>query len=123
MDGKSVGLLGLSFKPETDDMREAPSIDIIEQLQQKGAKIKAYDPRAINKARAILHNVEYCQNPYQAAEGSDALIIVTEWDEFKKLNLLKIKELLKEPVIIDGRNIFDPSEMRRLGFTYQGIGR
>lgn len=123
LSGKTIGILGLSFKPDTDDMRESPSIDIIRQLQQGGAKIKAYDPQATNNAKAILYNVEYCQNPYQVAEESDALIIATEWDEFKNLDLLKVKSLLKQPVIIDGRNIFDPAEMRRLGFIYQGVGQ
>jgi len=123
LSGKTIGILGLSFKPDTDDMRESPSIDIIRQLQQGGAKIKAYDPQATNNAKAILYNVEYCRNPYQVAEESDALIIATEWDEFKNLDLLKVKSLLKQPVIIDGRNIFDPAEMRRLGFIYQGVGQ
>ncbi len=123
LSGKSIGILGLSFKPNTDDVREAPSIDIIKQLQAEGANIKVYDPRAMNKTKEFLQNVAYCQNPYQVAEGSDALVIITEWDEFKNLDLSKVKQLLRQPVIIDGRNIFHPTEMKALGFTYQGIGR
>jgi len=123
LNGKTVGILGLSFKPDTDDIREAPSIDIISQLRQEGAKVKAYDPQAMENIRLIFEDVELCQDAYQVAEGSDALIIVTEWDEFKHLDLLKIKELLNQPVIIDGRNIFEPSQMEKLGFMYQGVGR
>lgn len=123
LSGRTIGVLGLSFKPDTDDMREAPSIFIIAQLQEKGAKIKAYDPRAMEKARIVLTDVEYCPDPYEAARGSDALLIITEWNEFRNLDLLKIRESLRQPVIIDGRNMFDPAEMNRLGFTYRGVGR
>ncbi len=121
--GKTIGILGLAFKPDTDDIREAPSIDIIRQLQREGVKIRAYDPQAMDNARPVLEDVVFCHDPYQVAEGSDALIVVTEWDEFKNLDLLRIKELLKQPVIIDGRNIFDPAGMKKLGFNYKGIGR
>lgn len=123
LKGKTIGVLGLSFKPNTDDMREAPSIDIISQLQEEEANIKAYDPQAMGNARRTLHNVEYCPNPYEVAKDSDALIIVTEWEEFKSLDLLRIKQLLKQPVIIDGRNIFDPAKMKASGFFYTGVGR
>jgi len=123
LNGKTIGILGLSVKPDTDDIREAPSIDIINQLQQEGARVKAYDPQAMEGVRQVAADVELCQDPYQVAEGSDALIIVTEWDEFKELDLSKIKELLNQPVIIDGRNIFEPAEMERLGFMYRGVGR
>lgn len=123
LDEKTIGVLGLSFKPETDDMREAPSIDIIKRLQEEGAKIKAYDPQAMGVAMSILEDVEYCRDPYELAEGSDALVIVTDWSEFKNLNLDKIKRLLNSPVLIDGRNIFEPAEMRERGFIYQGVGR
>ncbi|MCL0072984.1 UDP-glucose/GDP-mannose dehydrogenase family protein [Dehalococcoidia bacterium] len=123
LDGQSIGILGLSFKPNTDDMREAPSINIIRQLQEEGVKIKAYDPRSMENAGLIFQDVEFCQDPYQVAEGSDALIIVTEWEEFNNLDLLKVKSLLKQPVIIDGRNIFEPAQMKKLGFIYQGVGR
>ncbi len=123
LSNKTIGILGLSFKPDTDDMREAPSVDIIARLQEEGVKIKAYDPQAIENSRKILRDITYCQTPYQAATESDALMIITEWDEFKNLDLLKIKKLLKQPVIIDGRNIFEPSQMEKLGFTYHGVGR
>jgi UDPglucose 6-dehydrogenase len=120
---KTIGILGLAFKPNTDDMRFAPSIDIINMLQAGGAKIKAYDPAATEKAKGILKNVKYCKIPYDVAKGSDCLMIITEWDEFKKLDLKKIKKLLKHPIIIDGRNIFEPKKMQKLGFTYKCIGR
>ena len=123
LNGKTTGILGLAFKPNTDDMREAPSIDIIKKLQEEGARVKAYDPQAMENAKLIFRDVEFCQHPYHVAEGADALIIVTEWDEFKALDLLKIKQLLKQPVIIDGRNIYNPQKMKDLGFRYQGVGR
>ena len=123
LGGKTIGLLGLSFKPNTDDIREAPSINIIRQLQQEGVKVKAYDPQAMENIKIIFPDVEMCQDSYQVAEGSDALVIVTEWDEFKNLDLAKIKGLLNQPVIIDGRNIFEPAQMEKLGFMYQGVGR
>ncbi|MBI4721889.1 MAG: UDP-glucose/GDP-mannose dehydrogenase family protein [Candidatus Stahlbacteria bacterium] len=120
---KVIGVLGLAFKPDTEDMRYAPSIDIIKTLQEEGAKIKVYDPQAMNVAKSILKDVEYCSNPYQVAEGSDCLCILTEWDEFKELDLIKIKKLLKSPIIIDGRNIFSKQEMQKMGFKYKSIGR
>ncbi len=123
LTGKTIGILGLSFKPETDDMREAPSVDIIRRLQAEGAIVKAYDPRVTGNATEIPENVKFCQSLYEAAEGSDALIIVTEWNEFKEMDLSKVKKLLKQPIIIDGRNIFEPQRMRELGFIYQGVGR
>lgn len=123
LNNKTIAILGLSFKPDTDDMREAPSIDIIAKLQEEGAKIKAYDPQAMENAKRILPNITYCETPYQAAKDSDALIIITEWEEFKNLDLFKVKKLLKQPVIIDGRNIFDPSQMEELEFIYHGVGR
>lgn len=123
LNGKTIGLLGLAFKPETDDIREAPSIKVIKQLQQEGVKIKAYDPKAMDNIKQIFPEIELCRDPYKVAEGSDALVIVTDWEEFKKLDLRKVKELLNQPVIIDGRNMFDPDEMKQLGFTYQGVGR
>jgi len=123
LSNKTIGILGLSFKPNTDDIREAPSIHIIRGLQAEGVRVKAYDPVAMENARKSLPDVEYCKTPYEAAEGSDALIIVTEWDEFKNLDLQKVKELLKQPVVIDGRNIYAPEEMKKLGFRYWGVGR
>ncbi len=120
---KTIGILGLAFKPNTDDMRLAPSIDIISQLQKEGAKIKAYDPEAAQKAKEILNDVVYCNDPYDAAKDSDALVIVTEWKEFRELDLNKIKTLMRHPLIIDGRNIYSPDAMKKEGFTYISIGR
>ncbi len=120
---KMIGILGLSFKPNTDDIREAPSIYIIKTLKQKGAKIKAYDPKAIQKMKQIFPDIEYCDNPYEVAKNSDCLVILTEWPEFKKLDLKKVKKLLNQPIIIDGRNIFDPKKMTKLGFIYKCVGR
>lgn len=121
--GKTIGVLGLSFKPNTDDMRDAPSIDIISLLQKDGAKVKAYDPQAAQSASRILNDVVFCKNSYEAVKGADLLIIVTEWNEFKEFNLKKIKELMKTPHVIDGRNLYDPEKMRSLGFNYVGVGR
>ena len=118
-----VGLLGLAFKPNTDDMREAPSVDIANILLAHGATVRAYDPAAIDKAKAILPNVEYRRDAYAVADGADGLVVVTEWNEFRNLNLPRIQRSMRQPVLIDGRNIYDPVEMRRLGFTYRGIGR
>ncbi len=121
---KKLAILGLSFKPNTDDMREAPSIDVINKLVEKGAIIKAYDPVAIEKARGIFGSkIIYCLNPYQAVKDSDALIILTDWDEFKNMDIKKIKKLLKMPIIFDGRNIFEPQKMAKLGFKYYSFGR
>ncbi|MDD4938595.1 MAG: UDP-glucose/GDP-mannose dehydrogenase family protein [Candidatus Omnitrophica bacterium] len=120
---KTIGVLGLSFKPDTDDIRNAPSIDIIRMLQAEGAKIKAYDPSAMEKAAKALDKVKFCKDPYEACKGSDCLLIATEWDEFKELDFTRIKKMLKRPFIIDGRNIYDPAAMKKLGFMYAGIGR
>ena len=121
--GKQIGILGLSFKPNTDDMRSAPSIDIIKQLQKEGAKIRAYDPQAMKVAEKVLGDVMFCGDPYEAADGSDALVICTEWEEFKNIDLDRIRKLLTHPIIIDGRNVFDPDEMDKKGFLYKSIGR
>ncbi|MBI5871662.1 UDP-glucose/GDP-mannose dehydrogenase family protein [archaeon] len=121
---KVIGVLGLSFKPGTDDMRYAPSIDIISNLIKGGAKIKAYDPKAMENAKQVLpQGVQYCENPYETALGADALLILTEWREFADLDKLEIKKRLKKPVIIDGRNIYLLDVMEQLGFTYVSIGR
>ncbi len=120
---KTIGILGLAFKPNTDDMRKAPSIEIIQMLQKEEAKIKVYDPVAIPVAKGILKEVTYCKDSYDTANGCDALVILTEWEEFKKLDLKKIKRLMKAPIIVDGRNIFEPEKMKSLGFIYKSIGR
>ena len=123
LKGKTVGLLGLAFKPNTDDMRDAPSIDIAQDLTAAGAKVRAFDPVAMDVASAILPAVEMCADPYTMAKGCDALMVVTEWNEFKQLDFEKIKGLLNSPVIFDGRNIYDPALMREMGFKYRGLGR
>lgn len=123
LNDKTIGILGLSFKPNTDDMRDAPSIDIISSLQKEGAKIKAYDPVAMENAKKVLRDVQYCRDPYEVSSGSDALLIITEWEEFTQLDLAKIKGLLNIPIVIDGRNIYEPGKMKELGFLYRGVGR
>jgi UDPglucose 6-dehydrogenase len=121
--GKTIGLLGLAFKPNTDDMRDAASIDIAQDLTVAGAKVRAFDPVAMEVAGALLPAVEMCADPYTMSEGCDALMVITEWNEFKQLDLQKIKGLLKSPVIFDGRNIYDPAIMSAMGFKYRGMGR
>jgi UDPglucose 6-dehydrogenase len=123
LSGKTIGLLGLAFKPNTDDMRDAPAIDIARELTAAGAIVHGYDPVSMDVARSILPAVEMFKDPYSMAEGCDALMVITEWNEFKQLDLEKLKGLLKSPVIYDGRNIYDPATMKALGFTYRAIGR
>lgn len=120
---KTIGLLGLAFKPNTDDMRDAPSIDIANALSTAGATVRGYDPVSMDVARGLLPAVKMCDDPYSMADGCDALIVVTEWNEFKQLSLKKVKSLMKTPVIFDARNIYDPAHARELGFTYRGMGR
>lgn len=120
---KTIGVLGLAFKPDTDDMRFAPSIEIVTTLQKHGAKIRAFDPQAMGRARKIFRGVKFCRNAYEAASGSDCLIIVTEWNEFKEIDFARLKKLLRQPLIIDGRNIYDPDKLRGLGFRYVSVGR
>jgi UDPglucose 6-dehydrogenase len=128
--GSTIGILGLAFKPNTDDMREAPAIDIIRWVTNQGATVRVYDPVATNTGREALEctgvNMEaiiFCQNAYEVAEGADALVIITEWNEFKSLDMYKIRNAMRSPVLIDGRNIYEMSEMVRLGFIYRAIGR
>jgi UDPglucose 6-dehydrogenase len=123
LDERVIGLLGLSFKPNTDDMRSAPAIEIAHLLQNEGAHVKAYDPAAMDNAARFLAGVELCSDPYQAAEGSDALIVVTEWNEFKQIDKVRLLERMKQPYLIDGRNVYDCEEMNQLGFVYWGMGR
>ncbi len=120
---KNIGVLGLAFKPNTDDMRLAPSIDIINALLAEGAKVRAYDPQAMEKARKILPDIIYCETAADVAQEADLLAILTEWKEFKQLDLRCIKEKMRLPIICDGRNVFERSEIERLGFTYIGVGR
>lgn len=121
--GKKIAILGLSFKPNTDDIREAPSIYIIKQLLKEGANISAYDPAAMEKMKKIFPDIDYKENPYDTLGDANALLILTEWEEFKNLDLERVKNLMKTPIIVDGRNIFEPDEMEKLGFIYRGIGR
>ncbi len=123
LKGKTVGLLGLAFKPNTDDMRDAPAIDIANTLLEAGATVRAYDPVAMNVAKHILPNVQMCDDSYSMAAGCDALMVITEWNEFKQLDLERIKSLLKSPVLYDGRNIYEPNRMKEMGFTYKAVGR
>jgi len=120
---KTLAVLGLSFKPNTDDMRSAPSLDIIDHLKKSGVRVRCYDPKAMPKARRLLKGVVYAPNGYEAARGADALVILTEWDAFKELDFKRIKKLLKYPIIFDGRNLYDPEAMRKLGFRYYSVGR
>ncbi len=120
---KRIGILGLSFKPNTDDMRFAPSITIINELKKEGAIVKAYDPVAMERAKEIMPDIVYCKDAYEMAENADGIILVTEWDEFKNLDLKKLKEKMRQPVFLDGRNVFNPQEMKKMGFIYSGIGR
>ena len=121
--GKTIAILGLAFKQNTDDIREAAAIDIILALQSAGAKIRAYDPQAMEHARQVLSDVVFCQNAYLCAEGASALVIVTEWDAFRALDLARLKDALSEPTIVDLRNIYSPSDMRGRGFSYFSVGR
>lgn len=123
VNGSRIAIWGLSFKPKTDDIREAPSLTIIEELQKLGAEINAFDPVAGVNAKKALKDVSFFDDPYETLKECDALIVVTEWDEFRNPDMNAVKSLLKNPVIIDGRNIYDPDEMKKLGFTYIGIGR
>ena len=118
-----IGLLGLAFKPNTDDLREAPSLDIAKVLLAAGAQVRAFDPAAMERTRVLLPDVEYMADAYDLAAGADAIVIVTEWNEFRHLDMSRVKQLMRRPVIVDGRNIYDPSTMKGLGFTYRGIGR
>ena len=122
-NGKQIAVLGLSFKPETDDMREAPAIDIIKEMQSRGAKIRAFDPVAMEEARKCLPDIEYANDEYNAIEGADLLVFITEWNQFRALDMGKVKSLLKSAKIADLRNIYEPDDMRELGFEYIGVGR
>lgn len=120
---KRIGILGLAFKPNTDDMRFAPSITIIGELQKRGASVKAYDPVSMERAKKVMPDIEYCTNAYDVAKDVDGIALVTEWEEFRKLDLGKIKSLMRQPVFLDGRNMYEPHKMKEIGFIYAGIGR
>jgi UDPglucose 6-dehydrogenase len=123
LTGKVVGLLGLSFKPNTDDMRDAPSVTIANLLLQSGATVKAYDPIAMKEAAKALPAVKMADSPYSLAKGCHLLMVNTEWNEFRQLDLRKIKDSMESPLLFDGRNIYDPDKMSEIGFRYRGVGR
>ena len=121
--GKTVAVLGLTFKPNTDDMREAPSIPLITALQDMGAKVRAYDPIGMDQAKTVLRNVIFCDDAYSCAKGAAALVIVTEWEQFRALDFDRLKTVMAQPVLVDLRNVYRPDEMARRGFAYEGVGR
>ncbi len=123
LKNKTIAVLGLSFKPETDDMREAPSVDIIRDLIKRGARVRAYDPVAMPEAAKILNDITFAEDEYSAVNGADALVFITEWNQFRALDMRRVKELMKSPKIADLRNIYEPEDMRELGFDYVGVGR
>ena len=123
VSGKTIAMLGLAFKPETDDMRDSPTIPIIKGLQQRGATVRAYDPQAMENAKSIFSDVVYCDDAYTTAEGADALVLATEWNEFRALNFERVNKALRQPVLIDLRNVYDPARMAAHGFRYTSVGR
>lgn len=118
-----IGVWGLTFKPNTDDLRDAPAVSIIRMLHNEGADVHVYDPVAMSSAQLILPTVVYCSSPYQAAQEADAVFLLTEWNEFKQLDMHRVRSLMRRPVLLDGRNVYDPQQMRELGFIYRGMGR
>jgi UDPglucose 6-dehydrogenase len=123
LEDRTIALFGLAFKPDTDDLRNAPSLELVDFLRHKGCRIRAYDPVAMERARAVLPGVELCADPYAAAQDADAVVLVTEWAEFRGLEMRRLRAVMRTPVFVDGRNLFDPGAMRADGFTYAGIGR
>src|SRR5690606_407168 len=120
--GRTIGVLGLTFKPNTDDMREAPSLDIVRSLQDRGASVVAFDPQGMKAAGDLMENVTFVDNAYDVAIGADAVVLITEWNEFRSLDLVRLKSLMAAPVFVDLRNVYQPQELRRHGFTYISIG-
>ena len=127
LEGKQLAILGLAFKPNTDDMRDAPALTILKELAKRGAKFKVYDPISVEEAKCRLENIgdsiTYCQNEYETLEGSDAVILLTEWNQFRNLDMAKVKELLKEPNFFDFRNVYKRDNMEKQGFKYVGVGQ
>jgi UDPglucose 6-dehydrogenase len=121
--GKTLAVWGLAFKPNTDDVRFAPAIALVKQLLEEGANVRAYDPEAMEKAKALVPSITYCSDPYQAAEGAEAILVVTEWDEFRNIDWARLRTLMERPLILDGRNMFEPSEVAAQGFQYISVGR
>jgi UDPglucose 6-dehydrogenase len=123
LHGRDIAVWGLAFKQNTDDMRESPSIDVIRMIEQRGGRVTAYDPAANENARRLLPTARYAASPYEAVVGADALCVVTPWNEFKQADLGRVAEAMRTPLLLDGRNLYDPGEVARFGFTYVGIGR
>jgi UDPglucose 6-dehydrogenase len=123
LEGRQIGILGIAFKPNTDDIRDAVSVDVINALLEKGCRIKAFDPVAMPNAKKVVRGVDFVKDSYAAAENVECLVVLTEWNEFRELDMAKIKSLMKKPAVVDGRNIYDPEKLRKLGFEYSGIGR
>jgi UDPglucose 6-dehydrogenase len=123
LQGKTIGVLGISFKPNTDDIRDAPAIEIIHLLLNEGAKVKAYDPQAMENAARVLTNVDLCENAYLVAAGADALVLATQWNEFTQLDFHRIYTEMRTPVLLDGRNLWDAACLKQMGFRYFGMGR
>jgi UDPglucose 6-dehydrogenase len=121
--GKPIGVLGLAFKPNTDDIRFSPAIDLIQQLQEEGARVRAFDPEAMDRAKATLPGIEFGKTPYDVAEGAEALVIATEWEQFRNLDWNRIHDSMARPLILDGRNLLSPAEMKSHGFEYYSVGR
>ena len=121
--GKTIAVLGLTFKPNTDDMREAPAIPLVTALQDMGAQVRAFDPAGMEQAKPLLPDVTYCDGPYSCADGADGVVIVTEWEQFRALDLEQMKQRMACPVLIDLRNIYNPDEMQQQGFAYSCVGR
>jgi UDPglucose 6-dehydrogenase len=123
LGGRTIAVLGLSFKPNTDDIRESKAMELVRALVAEGVQVRAYDPAAMPNASQVLAGITYCQNAYEAAQGADALVVATEWNEFRMLDLGRVRGLLRQPVVFDGRNIHVPDHMARLGFRYVSVGR
>jgi UDPglucose 6-dehydrogenase len=121
--GKTVAVLGLTFKPDTDDMREAPSIPLVTGLLDMGAKVRAHDPVGIEQAKKELPDIEYCSDPYVCAEGADVMVLVTEWVQYRAMDLERLKQAMAQPVVVDLRNVYRPEDMAAHGFTYESVGR
>jgi UDPglucose 6-dehydrogenase len=118
-----LGVLGLAFKPNTDDIREAPAIEIIQALLKAGVKISAFDPAAMHEARKVLKGIRYCEDPYGTAQNADAVVLITEWNEFRNLDLNRLRQSVRNPIFIDLRNVYDEQRMKQAGFRYVGVGR
>jgi UDPglucose 6-dehydrogenase len=123
LEGTTLGILGLAFKPDTDDVRESPALAIVDELARRGARIQAYDPAAMEQARAVLPNLVYRPDAYSAADGADAVVLMTEWNQFRNLDLARMKSLMRRPILVDLRNVYEPERVKALGLAYQGVGR